>query len=231
MIDTTTALERPITSLDPVEACKDEDINDILNTINMSDDEETMVSVVIFEFGSVLATNIGKVHNKSQHFVNTMTETQKELCFGGGDRVNMIKSFLQSLFSDSDSSIKCFVITDEKSKMVMQLLNDVGLLKYFVTRPSKNEFISHIVGWDKNMYVECNDKRHLILFKLLNMLRKQHNEILYVGNDKDIIQHLENIKACEVYYCATKGLTQNGINAVQDGYFYDLNFVYVDDSV
>ncbi len=75
--------------------------------------------------------------------------------------------------------------------MIMQLLNDLGLLKYFITRPNKNEFISHIIGWDKNMYVECNGKRHLILLKLLNLCRKQHNEMLYVGNDKDIIQHLE----------------------------------------
>ena len=105
--------------------------------------------------------------------------------------------------------------------MIIRLLQDVDLLKYFLSKnpnyPTK--LISHIIGWDHNVTKESENKKHLILLNLLRILKKSHDEMLYIGNDKDIIEHLKSIKICKTYLSKTNGLTKNALQDIQRTHF------------
>ena len=166
------------------------------------------ITVIVMQLNHVLCTNVDKIHNKSAFSISEMTQLSKELCFGGTDRLQMIKDFLTSVCTKRN--VQCFVIEDEKEKMMTPLLKAVGLFSFFETR---------IIGWDSKMYEDHEGKTYLILLGLLQKLNKAHNELLYIGHDKEMIEHLKSIQICERYHCKTKGLTQNDMEYIQKRYF------------
>jgi len=191
----------------------------------MLNEIEESVTVVVFEFDDVLCTNSEAMRKRSDTECEAMPLLQKKLCFGGGDRIQSLKRFLRSLVRcerrTREDDVKCFVFSDQKSATVLQFLKDIKLLRYFLSAmpDGSGKLLSHIIGSDHMMQYQCEGKRHLIMFKLLKTMNKFHDEILYVGHDKDVVQHLEQIKCCKTYLCKTKGLVDKDFETIRSAYF------------
>ena len=182
------------------------------------------VTTVVFELEHVLSTNIDKLRSKGVVAVSAMHPVRKQLCFGGEGRIEALQKFLERVHERNDSfenageSIKCFILSKESSKMILQLLMDCNLVKFFISRFG-NQLVSHVIGRDHGMAQETNHKKHLILLKLMESLGRAHEEMLYVGNDKEEINHIRSIGLCRTYLTETQGLTEEAMNKVADSYF------------
>ena len=158
--------------------------------------------------------------------VDELTAIQKQLCFGGEYRIDFVKNFLRAIhrFNEAENvslNVKCFIVAEESSKTIIKLLKAVGILKYFVSASAMNpnKFVSHVMGCDHKLSIEAQGKTHLILLKLLQFLQRSHGEMLYIGNDREIVSHLKRIKVCETFFCQTKGLTEKDFGEIQETHF------------
>jgi len=194
----------------------------ILDAMSGSDLDSPPINVIVFELSNVLCTNVEKLQDRLEGYVESMTQTQKELCFGGADRLQMVAAFLKEIHQSHGSAkdavkLKCFVVANESSKMIVRLLKDTNLLKYFVSRnPENNKFLSHVIGFDHKIAKESANKKHLMMLKLLQFLQRSHDELLYIGHDKQVTEHLRQIKICKTYWCQSKGLTQSALDEIQE---------------
>eukprot|EP01084_Bolivina_argentea_P294446 506599_1 len=175
------------------------------------------VNTLVFEFGDVLCTQINAIHNKMSTFLPTKDKITKQMYFGGIERLDMLKQWLYSIHNNN---MLCFIISNEQSKMIVNLLQDVGLLKYFVrVHPQDNKkWLSHIFGYDHRISNNVSGKRHLMLLKLLQSLQRKHDQMLYIGNDNNIIQHINSIQLCKTYLVETKGLLQSDLDEIKQIY-------------
>ena len=203
-------------------------LEDMLETMSMSDVDTTPITTVVFDFENVLCTKQGteKLNGKLENFMQTLNLIQKELCFGGKDRLNIITKFLKDIHQFNGVgnellNVKCFIISNESSKMIVKLLKDVNLLKYFVSQNpmNPNKFLSHVIGYDHKIAKESNGKKHLILLKLLQFLQRSHSEILYISHDKEIIEHLTTIRLCKTYLVETEGIKKSDFEEIQETCF------------
>jgi len=182
------------------------------------------ITTVVFDLEYVLTTNINKLKYKGVDGVIAMDPIRKKLCFGGDHRIEALQQFLERIHARNDEiesareSIKCFILCNESSKMVLQLLMDCNLVRYFISRFG-NQLVSHVIGWDHGMAQETNHKKHLILLKLMDSLGRAHDEMLFVGNHKEDMEHIRSIDLCRTYWCQTQGLTQEAMNTVTASFF------------
>merc|ERR1712087_969595 len=99
----------------------------------------------------------------------------------------------------------------------------MGLLKWFVSPQNghngQGKLVSHVIGCDHWMAEGCGGKRHLILLKAMQALRKQHSEMLFVTSDAEVAQHVNDIKVCRAELVETKGLAQHKMHAIRSAYF------------
>ena len=129
---------------------------------------------------------------------------------------------------------KCFLLCPTRETyFVTMILDRLGLLLYFssqiqlsntysnqsnsgdtsTTTNSDAEnnngpisIIPHVIGKDHPLMQENNHKIHIIVLKLIHYLKKEHNNVLYVGCNKDVIDHMSQIQACNTYFVKTKGM-------------------------
>ena len=182
------------------------------------------ITTVVFDLEHVLCTNIDAIHSKSEDEVMDLPPIKKLLCFGGDDRIQRLQEFLEKVHIRNEEenhtrdNVKCFIIATEGSRAVLQLLMDLGLLKYFVSRFG-DQLVSHVIGRDHAMAEETNHMKHLILLKLLQSLSREHDEMLFVGNKKEEIEHFKTNAFCRAYWCETQGLTEEAMNKLVESYF------------
>merc|ERR1712087_371546 len=115
--------------------------------------------------------------------------------------IEMLSRFLGEMCGSR--RVRCHVVSDERSAMVKLLLEGVGLSQHFAS----------VIGYDHATASACDEKRHLILLQLQRSLKRKHDEVLYVGSDKQVTEHLTAIDVCKSYLCQTKGLTKSGLDA------------------
>jgi len=183
---------------------------------------ESTVNTVVFELDKVICTNIDALSTiETEPDLTTLTHLRKQLCFGGESRIESLKDFLWEIHKSNttetlDQNIKCFIISKKSSRLILRLLKDVGLLSYFVSASPSNpkKLISHIIGADHIISKESEGRTHLILLQLMQSLDRSHDEMLYVGNDRNGVDHLKRIKICRTDWCETRGLTQNAMNEI-----------------
>ena len=134
--------------------------------------------------------------------------------FGGVERLQMLREWFGEIYN---GNMLCFVVSYEQSKMVVNLLNSVELLRYFVrVHPSDDKkLLSHIFGYDHRISDETEGKRHLMLLKLLQSLNRKHEQLLYIGSDLEIVSHLQSIQLCKTYHVETKGLLKSDLVEIQ----------------
>jgi len=188
------------------------------------DDAECAITTVLFEFEDVLSTSLKSLF-RAEGDVEAMSAIQKQLCFGGRERIEALSAFLARI-ERSSARTQCFVVTDLASKTVLTLLNEVHLLKFFVSpqrgregKGRSGKLVSHVIGCDHWLSAGCEGKRHLILLKAMQSLRRRHGEILFVANDRAVAEHLREIKVCRAVLVETKGLASDKMEAIRDAYF------------
>lgn len=202
-------------------------IEDVLEQMSFTETTKNNISpinTIVFEFSDVLCTQIEKLNGKTHIFLSEKSLKQKQLYFGGEERLEMITNWLYQLKqnnSNSNYDLKFFINTEQETKTIIQLLKDVNFLQHFVSRNENNpnKLISHIIGWDHKISQQTDRRKHLILLELLQFLHRSHCQLLYVSHDKDIIQHLDNIQICKTYLCKRKGLTQTDLDIIQEMFF------------
>lgn len=183
---------------------------------------ESTVNTVVFELDKVICTNIDALKEMTkEQDLRMLTLLRKQLCFGGESRIESLREFLfemhkSNIMESPDRNLKCFIISDKSSRLILRLLKDVGLLKYFVSAAPSNpkKLISHVIGSDHIISKESEGRTHLILLQLLQSLDRSHDEMLFVGNDRNGVEHLRRIKICRTDWCQTRGLTQEAMNEI-----------------
>lgn len=126
--------------------------------------------------------------------------------------------------------------TKQHTLIACSILNRVQLLPYFVTittdnRAKKEEkktekekaqatYLWHVIG-ENHKFRDNVGSEYLLVLKLLDSLRIDHERALYVGNRKDIIDHLKKINVCHTYLVETKGLTNDDLQIIEQMYNFD----------
>lgn len=185
---------------------------------------ESTVNTVVFDLDHVLCTNTEALQPMdSEQDLKWLSPLRKQLCFGGADRIETVKEFLTELHKWNsvetlDRNLKCFIISKESSRLILRLLKDVGLLRYFVSAAPSNpqKLISHIIGSDHIISKESQGRTHLILLQLMQSLERSHDEVLHVSQNRNEVEHLKAIKICRTDWCETRGLTANAMNEILD---------------
>mmetsp|Transcript_45806 Transcript_45806/g.73325 ORF Transcript_45806/g.73325 Transcript_45806/m.73325 type:complete len:244 (+) Transcript_45806:131-862(+) len=195
------------------------DLIGIMEEIEMPDLLEP-VSTVVLELEYVLCTKAAdKLKDKMVNFIEQQDEFKKKLYFGGEERLNVLKQWLAN--GVEKHSAKYYIVTNEQTKMVVTLLQDVGLLRYFVSinPANRKKLLSHVIGYDHKMSKQASGKRHLILLELLQFLQKPHASVLYVGNEKETVEHIRSIQICKAYHVDSHGLVGQDFDKIQEKYF------------
>eukprot|EP01084_Bolivina_argentea_P010304 19187_1 len=117
-------MKRQITELKPETVANSQELLDeMLDTMSLTPIGSKPITTFVFEFDKILCTNINKLHNKFETSINNMTLLQKQLCFGGIDRIKSIANFFKTLYQYNDDNqneilnVKCFVLSNESTKM------------------------------------------------------------------------------------------------------------------
>jgi len=183
---------------------------------------EGKLDTVVFELDKVLCTK-RQENGKSRDKHAIKSRDKKKLCFGGESRLECLRQFLKSIHTSEVVDVKCFVLCGTtSSKAALRLLQDVHLLRYFVSaQPGNREkLVSHVIGVDHHFAKECDSKSHLILLKLLASLKRSHAGMLFIGNQKEVVSHLNAIKLCKTHLVDTDGLTETEMEEIQNKYFF-----------
>ena len=56
---------------------------------------------------------------------------------------------------------------------------------------------------------EHNGKARLIVLKLIHYLQREHDAVWYVGYYNQVIEYINDIKACNTYQVKTKGMLES----------------------
>jgi len=165
-------------------------------------------TTVVLELSAVLLTQSAKIERKTARFVAGATDTLLAMLFGGEERLQLLKEWLSER-TRQQQQCKFFVVTEEDSKMVMSLLQKVGLLRYFVSTKANEprKLLSHVIGYNHKMARGTQGKRHLLLMKLMQFVGCRHQEMLYVGGDEQMVRHVKAIQVSRTYRVKTKGVT------------------------
>lgn len=135
--------------------------------------------------------------------------------FGGLERINQMKKHLNNI-----KNVQCpinFVLTKHESRDIDKILQIVQLIEFF--QHKTDEIYSHVIGYDHNLMYDSDDKQPIVLLKLIQLMKKEDNNVLYIGNDKNIIQYLHKINLCHCYLVQEKGLTQQDLIKIESKYF------------
>lgn len=71
-----------------------------------------------------------------------------------------------------------------------------------------------MIGYDHVVAKGTEGKRHLILLKLMQFLHRDHQDFLFVSNNRENLDHVDQIGICKTFEIKTKGLLQSDLDAV-----------------
>ena len=127
-----------------------------------------------------------------------------------------------------DASVIAFVSArHHDTPLGFEILKRVNLHSYFVTEKQikwgskvikKN--LSHVIGRTHKLRSGLQYE-YLLILKLLYVLRMDHDNALYIGHRKDIIDHLISINACHTYYVKTNGMTSDDFECIEKMYKFE----------
>ena len=154
-----------------------------------------------------------------------MKTVKKQLHFGGTERIESIQSFLRKIQMEHSGTLMFYLFSSDSCRTICGLLSEVDLLRFFVRwnlnldGAPNGKMVSNVIGWNHKMVKGCRGKRHLMLLKMMQSLGISHDEMLYVGNDKEVVDHLHDIGLCKTYLVETKGLTVDGMDEIKRKFF------------
>ena len=77
-----------------------------------------------------------------------------------------------------------------------------------------------MIGRDHKLWEDSEGgKKHLLVLRLMKFLKCNHENVLYVGHDKEVIQHLTNNNFCQTFYVKTEGLTFHDLARIENIFF------------
>ena len=74
--------------------------------------------------------------------------------------------------------------------------------------------LSHVIGCDHKLWEDANGKKHLLILRLMNFLKFNHENVLYISHDKEEIEHAKLISLCQTYYVKTNGLIERDLDEI-----------------
>ena len=60
-------------------------------------------------------------------------------------------------------------------------------------------------------------------------MKRDHDSVLYVGNDKYVIEHLNRISVCHTYWVKTTGMLRDDMAALEQHYFENETVIFQKD--
>ena len=114
--------------------------------------------------------------------------------------------------------VLCFLLSNEfDTEMMYEIIRRCKLAEYFQTRVKRKHYMCHVIGKNhflKKMEHTANEREYLTILKIMHILERRNESVLYVGHNKELIEHLAQINACHTYYVKTPGMT-----------IYDMQFI------
>ena len=114
--------------------------------------------------------------------------------------------------------VLCFLLSNEfDTEMMYEIIRRCKLAEYFQTRVKRKHYMCHVIGKNhflKKMEHTENEREYLTILKIMHILERRNESVLYIGHNKELIEHLAQINACHTYYVKTPGMT-----------IYDMQFI------
>ena len=206
-----------------------------------NENEDRKISMMIYEFDNVLATLSNKIDSiqheieeleKFEQFKSSNPDTmferlryydtnKLELLLGGHERIESLRQHLNRVVQHTSDECQLFVFCNNRPTMfVVVILDLIGLLKpWFVSLIDIGHGmklpVPHVFGNNHAQMISHEYKSHLLLFRLMHILEKNHDSVLYVGNDKRSVENLRHINACHVYHIKTNGMLTKQMDAIE----------------
>ena len=124
---------------------------------------------------------------------------------------------------------KCFIFSQRRpSHFIIEILKKLEINHYFTTFGYNNNErieLSHVIGVDHSLMRANKHKEHLVLLKLMSHFKREHDNVLYVGYNKDVIDNLTGISACNTYQIKTKGMRDLDMNKIESQYVKTISYV------
>lgn len=201
------------------------------------------ITLVLYGFTNVLLTNNAKYDGLTQAAaVGAMNIGQIILSYGGPDRINNLRTHFEYVLKNNDKiegvteKVLCFLLSDLMTNISFASLKRVGLAQYFITVEEADESIgkkrrelSHVIGCNHVLRRQI-EKEYLMVLKLMHVLKRDHENVLYIGNSKEVIDHLTQINACHTHYVKTKGMTFQDVEYIRKKYRFGLADINAKDS-
>ena len=151
-------------------------INQIHNQVNTFQNvyhkPKEPITLVIFEFESVLCTSMKLIENKRMNDIATTDLQKMLLAFGGVDRLEELHELFCNVILTKPQTA-CFLLSDELSNTIFKALERTDLAQYFVswnkTFKGKKRKLSHVIGNDHRLRETVEGKKHLLLLKLIEV--------------------------------------------------------------
>lgn len=209
------------------------------------------ISLVIFELNNVILTNASKYEFVTNvKILREVDNDTIALSMGGYDRVLSMKENFSKLNinkksvvidpgtpartmtnrnkqhgqDEKDNNVMAFVSArDLNTKVAFGILKRMKLHSYFITKTEKmggSRYLTHVIG---NQHSLRNGLmyEYILILKLLYVLKVEHEKTLYIGHDKEVIDHLININACHTYHVQTKGVTNDDFEKIHKMYQFE----------
>ena len=179
--------------------------------------ENCKIRLIIFEFEEVLCTFSNRYFNATVPTINLMNDKSIKMSFGGEKRIEYIDKLFINIQQKQKQkkqkiSILC-VSPNSYSPVLFEIFQRLNMIKYF------NNSNANFLGYDHQLMKQNENKIYLVILKLIYSFKLKHENILYIGHDKQIISHLKNISICNTYSVKTDGITYNDTQRIQTAFF------------
>ena len=136
---------------------------------------------------------------------------------------------------DDMTNPKCFLFSHTRhTYFITVLLKKIGLLKYFTSKINSNinneqlqiSQLQHVIfGFDHPLMLENEQKIDVIILKLIRYLKQDNDDacILYIGNDTNIIENIEQIQGCNAYHVESKGMLTTDMKTIEIKFLKNIN--------
>ena len=202
--------------------------------INVNDSiKRAKMSMIVYEFDNVFGTLESKIdllQSEFEQFENDpewqgfrdLETNRLKLLLGGKERVESLKQHLNNVAHEVSDDCKFFIFSNKRTTIfVSLLLEKIGLLEpwflsKFVLSDGNIAHLPHVFGKEHAKMIQHEHKSHLLVLNLMHVFDKQHDCVLYVGNDKNSIENIQQIDACHVYQVKTNGMLPKDIKRIEN---------------
>ena len=64
--------------------------------------------------------------------------------------------------------------------------------------------------------MKCRQQKYLVILRIIKFLKRDHDELLFVTNNKQDLDQINKINLCDTYFIETKGMTSQNMIYIEN---------------